>query len=707
MRRFRALLSYLIGSVLLTILLGAVPGQAATVKGRWIELETQSFTFYSNASERTTRRVATDLEELRLVLSKLTTLRLKAPVPTLIYVFKNGDSFAPYIPLYQGKPSNVGGYFHPSAHANFIAINAGTRGEDASSIVYHEFVHHFIETNVPWAPLWFNEGLAELYQTFSIVGSKVRIGVPPAGHLGRLRNGYLMPLAQLFAVTHSSPEYTEADDQALFYAQSWAMVHYLTIGSSKRRAQLIRFLALADQGADLNEAFRQAFGSAYLELESELRRYVYRAIFSHLERPVEIDLKTSITVREMPQEMVLCRLGELLALQVPVRPEAKEHFQAALLIHSGYGPALGGIGELARLAGKSNEAVGLLSQAAAAAPDDYLTQYRYGVTLQETNGELSRVIASLRRTIALRPDFEPAWTTLSRAHVDTDKVTLDAIKDVEVAYERMPERMEVAFNLLVLYLRAGRRDLADTLVRKSFNNEPGYLQRARMKLFDNDLNKIYDLLQESRLDQAQELLDWTEKLLNSEESSILHSRIDQLRNIISQIRMVDSYNRASDCFNSGEYQEARTILEELLASEPDQQIAERASSLLELINVQIAGPQPGEPDSWEQLKEALHRFNDLVAAGRIEEARQVLVAQRSDSNEATVKWLDRKIGEIDSALSYNRFIDSYNRAVDLYNQGELEAASKLLQEALDGDLGEAEAALARDMLAEIRKALGK
>jgi tetratricopeptide (TPR) repeat protein len=686
-------------------LLCAVAVQAAEVKGSWIQLETQSFIFYSNASERATRRVATDLEELRLVLSKLTSLKLKAPVPTLIYVFKNGDSFEPYKPLYKGKPSNIGGYFQPGSHANFIAINAGARGEDASSIVYHEFVHHFVDTNLPWAPLWFNEGLAELYQTFRIVGRKARIGIPPEGHLGRLRNGYLLPLSQLFAVTHSSPEYNEADHQALYYAQSWALVHYLTIGNPKRRAQLLRFLDMADRGADLNEAFRQAFGSAYLELESELRKYVYRAIFRHLERPVEIDLKTSISVREMSREEVLCRLGELLALQEPARPEAEDHFQTALLIHPGYGPALCGLGELARRAGRIDEAVELYSQAAAAAPGDFLAHFRYGTALQETHGDQSRMITSLRRAIALQPDFEPAWTALSRAYVDTDKATLEAIKDVEAAYERMPERKDVAFNLLVLYLRAGRRDLADSLVRESFNKESGYLQRARMKLFDSDLSKVHGLLQESHLDLAEELLDRLEAQLSPEESSTLRERIKQLRTNISQVRMVDSYNRASECFNAGEYQEAREILEELLSSDPDQQIAARADELLELVKVQIAGPQPGQPDSWDQLKQALHQFNELVAAGRVEEARQVLVAQRSTSNEATIKWLDRKISEIDSALSYNRFVESYNRAVDLYNQGQLEAARKVLQAALDDNPGDSEAVLARDMLAEIRRSL--
>jgi hypothetical protein len=121
----------------------------------------------------------------------------------------------------------------------------------------------------------------------------------------------------------------------------------------------------------------------------------------------------------------------------------------------------------------------------------------------------------------------------------------------------------------------------------------------------------------------------------------------------------------------------------------------------------MSGPPAEEPDRWVLLKQALTRFNDLVAEGRVDEARQVLVAQRAHSNEATIRWLDRKIGEIDAALAYNRFIDTYNRAVDLYNQGDLRAAGKLMQEALGGDLGKAETALAEEMLEDIRRSAGE
>lgn len=60
-------------------------------------------------------------------------------------------------------------------------------------------------------PLWFNEGLAEYYSTFSITGDqKIVMGKPIASHVYLLRNK-MLPLRTLFQVDHKSPHYNERD----------------------------------------------------------------------------------------------------------------------------------------------------------------------------------------------------------------------------------------------------------------------------------------------------------------------------------------------------------------------------------------------------------------------------------------------------------------------------------------------------------------
>ena len=42
-----------------------------------------------------------------------------------------------------------------------------------------------------------------------------------------LRDSKMLPLPLLFQVDPKSPYYNERDKQSIFYAQSWALMHYL------------------------------------------------------------------------------------------------------------------------------------------------------------------------------------------------------------------------------------------------------------------------------------------------------------------------------------------------------------------------------------------------------------------------------------------------------------------------------------------------
>ena len=68
--------------------------------------------------------------------------------------------------------------------------------------------------------------------------------------------------------------YNEGSRRGLLYAQSWALMHYLTFGSEARRAQLLRYLTHLRIGASPDEALRKEFGTELPTIEKELRQYV-------------------------------------------------------------------------------------------------------------------------------------------------------------------------------------------------------------------------------------------------------------------------------------------------------------------------------------------------------------------------------------------------------------------------------------------------
>jgi hypothetical protein len=304
----------------------------------WIELRTANFRFFSNAGRSATRQVAVDLEELRAVLATLTDYELQSPVPTFIYVFKGERSVLPFQVLYRQQPAAVTGYFIATENANYIALDAAAA--DASAIIYHEYVHYLANNNLWYLPLWFSEGLAEFHESFTVDGRTVYIGLPILRHLQTLRGSTPIPLEQLFTVDRDSELYNEADRKGIFYAQSWALVHYLMLGDETRRQQLSVYLAMVRGGVPEAAAFAEAFATDYASLAAELRQYLRSLRFPSIQIRANIDLDRDFEIRRLSYAEVLYRLGDLLASHQPNRPERLAYFEASIETDPEYGLAL-------------------------------------------------------------------------------------------------------------------------------------------------------------------------------------------------------------------------------------------------------------------------------------------------------------------------------------------------------------------------------
>lgn len=196
---------------------------------------------------------------------------------------------------------------------SFILLQ-NEEGEDIDRTVYHELTHHFARNTASSLPLWFSEGLADFYSTFKTSGDEVHIGRPVTEHVQWLRNEKLIPLSELFNVTVDSPAYNEEDRRGVFYAQSWALVHYLMKGSPERKASLGRFLDLLAAGKAVDAAFAESFKLTYAEVEKELRAYVHRYTFSYTKYSLS-DSKVRNPERPVPmtRDALLYELGHLYA----------------------------------------------------------------------------------------------------------------------------------------------------------------------------------------------------------------------------------------------------------------------------------------------------------------------------------------------------------------------------------------------------------
>lgn len=97
------------------------------------------------------------------------------------------------------------------------------------------------------------------------------LGAPVPTHLAQLSRAFV-PVEQLVSTARTAKIWdTEAGHT--FYAESWALVHYLVRGTPARGARITRFLQRLAEGEDEAAAFQRAIGPPGV-VDAELRRYI-------------------------------------------------------------------------------------------------------------------------------------------------------------------------------------------------------------------------------------------------------------------------------------------------------------------------------------------------------------------------------------------------------------------------------------------------
>ena len=678
----------ILASVILTAVIGSYLARFAESTepklpkptDRWIEVKTANFTLFSNAGEKMIRLAGSNLEQLRAVLQTLFGgMEFSSPVPTAIFVFDDPRSFAPYGLTYEGKVKELGGYFSAGPLSNHVAIVGNQYSTDVSSTIYHEYLHYLLRTNQTELPLWLNEGLAEFYSTFDVEDGLASIGTPISNHLRWLRNNSLIPLAELIAMDNDSPEYNEGHRRGVFYAQSWALTHMMVMDSSEGPNRASVYAGLLRRGIDGDDAFQDALGGSYVEIEKELNRYVRSKEFSYSQVPVDFDVVDSSTVVEMSRPEVLSRLGNLLIALGPDRADfAAEHFQAALAADPDYGPAMTGLGLLDELADSDGSALARYENAAALAPDDFLTQFLLGRALytrfsgstsaEKTAELVAGARSALGRAVALQPSFAEAWAMLGTTYTWDDHPDDAGIEAMERACRLLPERGDLGYNLVLLHVRRNQRDDAFEVVdrmRKAGVDEH-FVNAAQDLTLEFEMRRADALLGEEKIDEAMAVL---EAVNNTTTDPNRKRRVDdeirRIKDSAATGAFNETYNEAVQLINAGSTGDGIALLDALVdeASGPGQ--AATARDLLDRTRAYVA------------YREQTDRAVALANSGDIDAAIEILeplVARAPDSIQAA-----EVRSFIDKLHRYRDFQGRYNRTVDLVNAGDFEAAIAVLE----------------------------
>ncbi|MEQ1910713.1 MAG: DUF1570 domain-containing protein [Vicinamibacterales bacterium] len=461
-------------TVISLLLLTGILGSPTTAWATWTRISSQHFVFVGDASEREIRDIALRLEQFREVVGRVLADDVNStPVRTVVVVFQNDKSFTPFKPEFQGRPVAVAGYFVGMEDANYIAVNA-EQDSDAYGVIFHEYAHFLTANAVGATPVWASEGLAGLYETFEAVsgGKTAFIGKPSRQNLQLLQtSGPLMPVATLIAVQHDSPLYKEGDRRGLFYAQSWALVHYLTFGNTARAGQLKAYLTSIGQGVPAADAFRTAFGADTSALDRELQRYVRAFSFAALRFDFDDKIANAGTssAEVLQDPDAAGYLGDLLA-RLNRTDAARAYLGQTIEANPDAARAMASLGLLELRASNDDRAFPLLERAAALAQGDAAIQGAYGRALTrradrghaDEDALYAQARTVLARALELEPDNAAAMVTLAEAQMGSGLDPGLAVRLMRAAVKAAPGREEYRLMLAQALAVAGDYQGAST-----------------------------------------------------------------------------------------------------------------------------------------------------------------------------------------------------------------------------------------------------
>jgi tetratricopeptide (TPR) repeat protein len=467
--------------------------QSVAPQRNWLRMQTANFTLLGNSSDKDLRRVGQRLEQFREAIGILFPKAVvNSPRPTIVLVFKNQKAYDPFKPLYQGKTKPISGYFIRGAAANYISLTS--EGLDDFGTIYHEYMHQVVDNTMESSPpLWFNEGLAEYYTSFSVTadGQRASLGKVLSWHILLLREQWV-PLSTILAVTHDSPMYNEKDRMGVFYAESWVLVHYLLLGEHQKYApHAAEFLGLLSDGVSPGDATTKALHVSLQALEKGIRAYVSQELFplqtvSFTERIGAVD---RLPVTPAAEADVHAALGELLAT-MQRDEEGRAQLDAALALDPESPTAHMALGRMLLASHKADEAKAHLKKAVVQADAPWAVHWDYALLqiqarlADQAAVDDSAIEAALRRVIAANPSFGDAYGQLAWLRAQSPEHLKEAAALARKALEFVPGNEE--YQLLLATILMNQQDfpaahqVLDRLVKVA--TKPGVREPAATML---------------------------------------------------------------------------------------------------------------------------------------------------------------------------------------------------------------------------------
>ena len=445
-------------SFVLAVVLGV--STVAPCGAEWVRVESEHFTVLTEVGESTGSSIAGELEQIRaLYADGFEADALDPPQPIFVYAVADADGLAALLPEIWENPSRrrPDGLFREGKDKLYIALRLDAPS-GRSNTLYHEYFHVLARFHWGVLPLWLDEGMAKVWETARIRDDTVQVGLPNERDLSVLANQPLVPLPLLLEADHDSRLYQDSKSFALFYAQSWAVVHYLQFAepSGDGPDRLRDFIRLIQTGTSIESAQQEVFGDVE-SLGRDVAGYVRRGRFPVAVRPAP-EVVTKLTTTPLDEAHVLAYRADFLAHGEEPR-RAWPWVERALSLDPKLALAHEAAGYMFLAEGRLDDAVGAFAQAASLGSESYLADY-YSAAALASGGAVDEALERLRRAVETNPDYTPAHLLIATVAAELEIHIDDGMTAARAVIQQVPRSAQAHQLLGRLLWLAGEDDEA-------------------------------------------------------------------------------------------------------------------------------------------------------------------------------------------------------------------------------------------------------
>src|SRR5450755_148147 len=500
---------------------------------KWIRVSSAHFSILTDANEKKGREISLRLEQMRDVFSQLfLKTKLQLPEPLDVIALPSDEEYMRVAPLRQGQPTSAPGFFLRGDDRNYIVLDLAA--EDSWRAVAHDFARLLLNFNYPATQEWFDEGFAQYFSSLRLGDNQAQVGgdptqslpwnhaLPgqapgdgnPAKSFAELLTRPWLPMPELFTMRPGPAGYP-----AMFYAQSWMVMHYL-LHQNKLSDAGAYFGLVQIRKVPVEQAIQQAFGMSAAQFEQAVKDYFHSF-------PPSSPAGSSGQLSQFPPPLgpldvggsvqdVLDAQAPALVAEMAVRlPEHRDQGEKSLEIVIADPKTDNVIAHRAlawvRMERKEFDQAGEeLARARELDGKDMWTHYylalvkfRAAQLEQKPIEGVANMIQDLVSVVDKEPAFAEAYNMLALARLQGGSVH-SAAEAIKVAIQFSPRSDQYLLNLAQIDL-AGKKwdDATPLLERLKDSSNPQVAQTARKNLEDLPTLKKYGVLPQQNAAQPQ------------------------------------------------------------------------------------------------------------------------------------------------------------------------------------------------------------